>query len=172
MRLPRPPVLAASAAVLGLTIGGALVAVASAATTPDPINACITKTSGAVRIVASSDQCKKGEAPLSWNLQGQPGAPGTNGTNGVSGYEIVVKDTSFTGGVFAGVGVDCPAGKSVLGGGVSAVDEDGKDQATSALTIDASNAKADGSGWFAGIETRSGFNVTVRVRAQCATVTP
>ena len=34
------------------------------------IYACVSKTSGAVRIVAPTQTCKSGEYPLDWNFQG------------------------------------------------------------------------------------------------------
>jgi len=171
MRINRVVPIAVGVAVL-IGIGG--VAAAQIPSADGTISSCYTKSTGAIRILdGDSGSCKKGETSLTWNQHGNPGINGTNGTNGVSGYSIVTSDKAFGGGTFATVDVDCPAGKKVLGGGVSAVDEGtGRDVSTSALTINTSTAKADGSGWFAGIETQGGFPVTVRVRAQCATVTP
>ena len=109
-------VIAATAILVG---GGTYFATAE--TTPDPVNACVTKSTGAVRIVATTTLCKSSEARLSWNLSGPQGLPGTNGTDGVSGYEVVEHSEDFTTG-FPGVTkialIDgqCPAGKTVLSG--------------------------------------------------------
>jgi len=57
----------------------------------DVINACITKSTGQVRIVATTGQCKSNEAPLSWNVAGPAGPAGPAGEPGpaglVAGYQ-------------------------------------------------------------------------------------
>lgn len=40
------------------------------------ISACVTKASGAVRIVERGVQCAATESPLSWNQAGKPGPAG------------------------------------------------------------------------------------------------
>jgi hypothetical protein len=100
---------------------------------------------GQVRIVSAPSDCLPSESATSWNvvgpvgpvgpqgsqgpqgLQGPQGAAGTNGTNGtngtdgVSGYQEVENKGSFTFQNGASpsltVGVSCPAGHKVLGGG-------------------------------------------------------
>jgi len=66
MRLTRTPFIAAAAAVLGLTIGGAVVAVAAIPNEDGQITACYVKPGGTLRIT-STGTCKKGETPLSWD---------------------------------------------------------------------------------------------------------
>jgi hypothetical protein len=49
------------------------------------INACVKKKSGLVRVVASLNACRRGEAPLSWNVQGPAGSRGPTGATGPAG---------------------------------------------------------------------------------------
>ena len=49
------------------------------------INACVNKSDGTIRIVLSTDSCKKSESPLSWNMQGPPGEEGNPGQAGPVG---------------------------------------------------------------------------------------
>ena len=49
------------------------------------INACITKSTGQVRIVSTAGQCKSNEASISWNIAGQPGPAGPQGPEGPQG---------------------------------------------------------------------------------------
>jgi hypothetical protein len=62
---------------------------------------------------------------LNWGATGPTGKKGPTGATGISGYEVVTKDSVITEGSPGGVrmieadSVDCPAGKSVLGGGGS-----------------------------------------------------
>jgi hypothetical protein len=70
----------------------ALVCVSAAAALParaaSVINACITKQTGAVRIVQSVATCKSTETPIAWNAvgpQGPAGPPGQQGVQGVQG---------------------------------------------------------------------------------------
>ena len=51
----------------------------------DEINACITKTTGQLRVVSTTDQCKSNEAPLTWNIEGPVGPTGPQGLPGVDG---------------------------------------------------------------------------------------
>jgi hypothetical protein len=60
------------------------------------INACVNKSTGALRIVNSINSCKRAEKPLSWNqtgpqgiksAQGPAGAQGTQGLQGIQGPE-------------------------------------------------------------------------------------
>jgi hypothetical protein len=76
----------------------------------------------------NGSSCKTNEAPLNFNQSGPPGqngTDGTNGTNGVSGYQIVSFDSNLPpeGDGFSGtaqqIEATCPAGKKVLGGGVT-----------------------------------------------------
>lgn len=69
MRLTRTPLIAAVAAVLGLTIGVAVVAVAAIPNEDGQITACYVKPGGTLR-VAATGTCKKGETPLAWDQSG------------------------------------------------------------------------------------------------------
>jgi hypothetical protein len=105
------------------------------------IHACITKSTGNIRIVSTPGQCKSNEAPISWNqagpagpagpqgvpgpqglmgLQGPQGTQGVQGPPGISGYEIVRVDVDVIDlepNAVVSCEVPCPAGKAILGGG-------------------------------------------------------
>jgi hypothetical protein len=68
-------------------------------------NACVKKSSGAMRIVSASKKCAKKERKISWNapgvpgpqgLQGEPGPAGEDGADGADGgYEVFVTGADF-----------------------------------------------------------------------------
>lgn len=73
----RTPILAAAAAALGLTIGGAVVAVADIPSANGTIRACY-DSGGNVKLIDEGNGCPKGfKGPISWNQQGAPGEDGT-----------------------------------------------------------------------------------------------
>ena len=85
MRLPRRRVLLV-ALPLALAAGVALAAQPNARRPSNAvINACVKKKSGKVRIVASLNACRRGESPLSWNVQGPAGSRGPTGPAGSAG---------------------------------------------------------------------------------------
>jgi hypothetical protein len=43
------------------------------------------KAKGTLRVVPPGHRCRKGEKPVSWAAQGQPGSSGSSGAQGVSG---------------------------------------------------------------------------------------
>src|SRR5207249_834764 len=49
------------------------------------ISACVSTSTGALRIVTAGTACKKGEAVLSWNQQGPQGSAGPQGPQGSAG---------------------------------------------------------------------------------------
>jgi hypothetical protein len=108
------------------------VAYASIPDSTGTIHGCF-GTNGSLRVIDPSTgaACKTNETALDWNQHGPPGQDGTNGTNGtngVSGWEIVKFDFNLPpeGDGFVGtaqfVVANCPAGKKVLGGGVTTDD--------------------------------------------------
>jgi hypothetical protein len=85
MRLPRRRLLL-GALPLTLVAGVALAAQPSGRRPSSaPINACVKKKDGRVRIVAAAATCRRNEQAVSWNAQGQPGSAGPTGTAGRSG---------------------------------------------------------------------------------------
>src|SRR5262245_52067008 len=70
------------------------------------IYACVTKNTGAVRIVATVGSCKNGESPLSWNIQGPIGPQGLPGQKG---------DTGATGPAGSSFPTSCPADAVLVG---------------------------------------------------------
>lgn len=114
--------------VLGVLLSVLLVGGFATASVPDStgvIHSCIAK-DGTVRVIdtATTAKCPKDTVPLNWNQTGPKGPAGPTGAQGpagpagASGYEIVnnsaVVDQSD---LDTGVGVECPAGKQVFGGG-------------------------------------------------------
>ena len=127
----------------------------------------------------SRSSLRQDETGLDWSQrgpQGQPGQDGTNGTNGVSGWEIVQFTSNLPPegddyvGTAQGLTVSCPAGKKVLGGGVTT------DEWVNSI-IRSSGPNAAGTQWKVIIQrTNDGDspnsgNTPVRVYAICANVT-
>ncbi len=76
--------------VLRLLLVVACLAVLALAAVPcygqnNVIYACITKSTGQIRIVSAASQCKSNEASISWNIAGQPGPAGPAGPSGPAG---------------------------------------------------------------------------------------
>lgn len=77
-------------AVVVAALGGSIVGGAAIAQTDDPavvITACVHKSNGSVRIVASGADCKSNEVATEWNQQGPPGDPGPEGEPGEPGAQ-------------------------------------------------------------------------------------
>jgi hypothetical protein len=181
MRL-RPSILAAAAAAFGLIVGGTVVAVA-VDPTPNPVNACVSKSTGAVRVVASTGQCKSSETKLVWNQSGPSGAPGEPGADGVSGYEVITTEQHETAlSFFGGAAARCPEGKHVTGGGAIATTDTGGSglggvqDGYKVLNSSPFSDVVDGQniGWRATFDINNPLNdpFVLRVYAICATVTP
>ena len=67
-----------------LLVGVALAAGGTLSSRAATIEACVSKTTGAVRVVASAAQCHKSETFLAWNASGPAGPPGPAGPAGPS----------------------------------------------------------------------------------------
>jgi len=91
---------------------------------------------------------------------GPAGPAGAAGPAGVSGYEIVARDVTGPSGTVAEA--NCPAGKSVLGGGAEPISAGANYAAP----------KPDGTGWRTQVGIAGPGTGTVRVYAICAKVTP
>lgn len=97
MHIRLPHVALVGVLALALT-GGAVAALPSGA-----ISACVTKGSGAVRIVEGDAQCAATETPLSWNQAGKPGPAGP------SFVHAVRHESPFRGGYTKVLTLDLPA---------------------------------------------------------------
>lgn len=118
-------VTAALAATLGAAVAGGI---ASAATEESsPIAACVHETSGYVRVVDDTAECRRTEQPLSWGTQGpagpqgEPGPEGPAGPAGPSGLATTYVRTGSASTVYPGVALaaaqcDVPD-DIILGGG-------------------------------------------------------
>jgi len=109
------------------------------------IHACVSNSSGEIKIVGANSNCPSNYRPLDWNIQGPagqqgpmgpigpvgpvgpigpeglPGQPGIQGPAGISGLEVVQVNSGTLNEFRIDVVVDCPAGKQVLGGGFATV---------------------------------------------------
>jgi hypothetical protein len=75
-----------AAFVFGAVLATAGTAVAVTISAPDPINACVSKKGGELRILDPGKTCNsRSENPLSWNVQGPQGLPGAPGAPGPQG---------------------------------------------------------------------------------------
>jgi hypothetical protein len=125
---PRRAVVVAVA----LVAGAAAVAYATAAVTSTPsttIQACQNDTNGLLRVVSHPGDCRTGETPLSWNVQGPqgeqgppgpPGPPGPAGAGGPLAYAHVLAngtlDTSRSSNNVLGVTRTLVTGSTGCGG--------------------------------------------------------
>lgn len=151
MTRTRSTLLAALAGALGLTIGAAVFALAAPSSTE--ITACVSKSSGAMRLRTPALPCKSTENPVSWNREGAPGA------DGVSGYEVVKVEDEFTAqGLLGAVSesVPCPTGKVVVGGGGFASFLPAGEQFFTRADLTVSLPSADGTFWEVDFQTRDG----------------
>jgi hypothetical protein len=89
-----------------------VVAHAQLSSSDNLIHACVATQTGTLRIVNAEGSCRANESPLSWG-------------SGLTGYEIATTDVLFgnTPPSSGAVTVNCPAGKRVLGGGASALND-------------------------------------------------
>jgi hypothetical protein len=75
-------------AILGAAVsaaGASYATIALTSSTPAVIQGCVSRSSGALRVVVDTALCKSGEAPISWNQAGTPGPPGPTGATGPAG---------------------------------------------------------------------------------------
>ena len=154
-------------AALTLGIGGGI-AIADIPSGDGTITACMLKPGGTIRLINAEGgaTCKKTEEKVEWSVAGQDGA------DGVSGYEIVTRD-KVPGIGFLGEGAQCPEGKKVVGGGATAIDENGHPVTVNIFDTLASRPLTDGTGWSASWTlTESSFGNDVRVYAICVTALP
>src|SRR5882757_6074313 len=75
--------VATVASIVALTASGTMAV--NAALAPDPINGCVSKLTGGVRIPGAGQTCNALENPLSWNNSGPAGPAGAQGPQGVQG---------------------------------------------------------------------------------------
>lgn len=129
MRLPRRRLLLV-ALPLVLATGAALAAQRSPERRANGvINACVKKQSGRVRVVSGAGQCRRGEQPVSWNIQGPAGPRGTAGASGATGPEGPAGPAGAPGargttGAAGPTGPTGPAGpQGVPGQGISALED-------------------------------------------------
>src|ERR1017187_6505643 len=94
---PSPAMVVAIVAVF-VALGGTSYAVVSSSTVPDSLgvfHACVSRSSGVVRIVTKPSSCQMavkhgkhktlGELAVAWSQTGPAGKNGASGTNGTSG---------------------------------------------------------------------------------------
>jgi hypothetical protein len=108
--------------IIGVLLGAATVAVAQG---DGVIHACVAlpgsnaqsknvngeANTGSVRIVSSPDDCRNGEAPISWNVEGAPGPAGEQGPQGVVGPQ----GEQGPPGDLSLAGQSCPDGEALTG---------------------------------------------------------
>jgi hypothetical protein len=76
----------ATAVVTAVAVG--VTTAAAVDSNPPPINACVSKLTGAVRVVSSTTHCfGLLERPLTWAQQGVAGSPGPTGAPGADGID-------------------------------------------------------------------------------------
>jgi hypothetical protein len=153
------------AIILGLTLAGVGVAVASIPDSGGVIHACRKNTDGSLRVIdtAVTTTCPSGWTALTWSQTGPTGPTGATGAAGatgptgatgpagMSGYEIVTNAqlvyfsySSQPGPAYNGLSVSCPTGKVATGGGGSLSETE---YGAGDITMGSNAPLADGSGW-------------------------
>lgn len=131
MRLPtRRPVTRvalAGVAVVGAALVGGTVSQAVTAPATSTLTACVTKNTGAMRLVTGAGTCRGAERAVTWNIQGAQGVPGTPGAVGPPGPKGDPGAPGTVGAPVAGAAVavvippggttqfraECPAGTTI-----------------------------------------------------------
>ena len=109
------------------------------------IHACVSNSSGEIKIVGANSNCPSNYRALDWNIQGPAGQQGAigpvgpigpqglqgeqgpqglqgiQGPAGISGLEVVTVNSGTQTAARIDVFVECPAGKQVLGGGYGTI---------------------------------------------------
>jgi hypothetical protein len=112
----RPLRAAAFCVLAAAAIVGSAGAALDALLVDDVINACRSKTNGALRVPAAGSWCKSDEQPLQWNVRGAAGpagpagAPGPSGAAGPTGPSGPVGPRGATG----AIGPQGPAGPATV----------------------------------------------------------
>lgn len=91
---------------------------------------------------------------------GAAGAVGATGPPGISGYVVVSVTELIVSGAFGGLPAACPAGKTVLGGGVS----------TGNSGVDFVASRPNGTAWEGRAFNGTGGNINLTTYAVCAVV--
>jgi hypothetical protein len=86
--------VATVASIVALTASGTMAV--NAALAPDPINGCVSKLTGGVRIPGAGQTCNALENPLSWNNSGPAGPAGPAGPQGAQGEQGPAGPTGTT----------------------------------------------------------------------------
>lgn len=150
------PPLARRAGVLAIlvTLGAVAPAPAGAATPPSSVlRACVTKKSGAMRLLSTGTKCRKKERLVSWNVTGPAGPAGPAGGAGPAG-PAGAAGTAASGGVDGFDGA--PAGGALTGTypnpllGAGVVGLDALSSALQATQTDARTPKGAAGGGLSG----------------------
>ena len=106
------------APALAIAIFGLVVAPKNAhAQDPEQLYACVNNNSGEVKFVGADDTCPRNSTKVNWSVE-QANEPGTLSHHSVH-ERTLDTGTTIASGIFAGL--QCPAGKKPLGGGVEIV---------------------------------------------------
>src|SRR5215212_6394304 len=131
MRFPVLPAATAAAVTVAAVVGVAAATVPHARSDAGAITACV-QSSGKLRIVTSSEKCKKHDRVLTWNVQGAKGDPGPAGPAGPAGPPGPAGPAGATGapgpagaqGAVGPAGPQGPAGpKGDPGSGIASFDD-------------------------------------------------
>lgn len=135
----------------------------------DPIDALMGLRHVAALAVAQNEPCPDiGTTAAIPGPPGPTGPPGPAGPPGISGYEHVVVQSEENSDPFKSVTADCPAGKSIIGGGAAIFAGGG-----SLNMLSLTESRPIGANWHATareIAGQSPGDWSLEVRAICATV--
>ena len=124
--MSRGPTVPVAVAAVACCLSAAPLAGAVAAT----INACVSKSTGQLRVLKAGGTCTGTERPLSWNSAGVQGPPGPQGPQGsagpqgpqgppgLSGFHTVTQQTGVvSAGAVVALDVSCASGETAISGG-------------------------------------------------------
>jgi hypothetical protein len=159
-------------------VGGMALVLSGAVVCPPAADAAVVICKRKNKLKLREDACTSKEEQIQASElgvtgpQGLPGDPGAPGAPGLSGVEVVTANGPFVI-TFTGVSAataSCPAGKSVIGGGV------GMGQLFGSITTqqvrESRPVTTDPQGWYGELEANVSDDWQARVYAVCATVTP
>jgi hypothetical protein len=162
------------ATVLSVLLGlGATTLISAQGGDGSLVHACVKRGTGMVRIVGPDDSCKSQETVVDWGITGPPGARGMPGPEGppgpagLAGLEVITESTVQNSDSPKSLKVDCPPGKSVIGGGARIAGQ-GPGQA---LTVSGPDGPTS---WFVVAQevVPNSNSWGLRADAFCATVAP
>jgi hypothetical protein len=166
----RGPTVPVAVAAIACCLSAAPLAGAAAAT----INACVSKSTGQLRVLKKGGTCTGTEKALSWNSAGVQGPPGPQGPQGpagpqgpqgppgLSGFHTVTQQTVVPAGAVAALDVGCASGETAISGSYTV---------PFGATVLDSQPRSDNPAAWSTVAAFPSVSGTLTIYVQCAQVT-